>query len=671
MKLTTLFFTCLFFASCSTAQMAFSTKNKKAIELFMQAQNEPNRTVDPITRGPNYSGAISLLNKALEKDPLFWEAHLMEAEFYELLGNNLAAIDHYREAIKINPKHTPTGSTYFYLGTLEYVVGQYDNAIKTLTTYKEYKKASPQYLAKADQVINDSKFAIEAMKNPIDYKPVNLGPGVNTKDPEYFPTITVDGKTLLFTRLIDDKRVAGEYKKQEDFYVSILTEHNTWGTAVPMPMNVNTVNNEGAPTFAPDGRSLIFVACADIDNSYGGKRQGKGSCDLFFTKRIGQDWLDPINLPGEINSGAWESQPSLSADGKTVYFVRQVVSKYGKPDSDIFMSTLGENGKWSTAVRLPEIINSPEMEESVQIHPDGKTLYFSSRGHQGMGGLDIFVSRLDEKGQWGRPVNLGYPINTSFDENSLLVSADGEIAFFASDRQGGYGDLDIYYFVMPEKYRPIKTLYFDGLVYDAVTKKPLEGSFSLVDLKTGKEVIRSIADKVSGAFTVSLPINQEYALSVSYPGYTFFSQNFNMTISDNQESFHMDVPLVPITDASPIALRNVFFDLNLATLRPESYIELNKLSDFLKSNPNLKIEIGGHTDTRGDAVTNQKLSDARAKSVKDYLISQGISSSRLTSVGFGETTPIFTDEAISKMNSENEKEKAHQENRRTEYRILK
>lgn len=651
--------------------MSFSTKNKKAIELFQQAQTEPNRTVDPITRGPNYRGGIALLEKALEKDPAFWEAHLMEAEFYELLGKNLEAIDHYRAAIKINPNHSPSGSTYFYLGTLEYAVGQYDNSIKSLSTYKEQKRAAPQYLATATQVIEDAKYAIEAMKNPIDYKPVNLGPGVNTKDPEYFPTITVDGKMLLFTRLIDDKRVAGDFKKQEDFYISTLTENNTWGQAVAMPSNVNTVNNEGAPTFAPDGRSIIFVACADVDNSYGNNRNGRGSCDLFYTKRTGQTWLDPINLPGEINTANWESQPSLSADGKTVYFVRQVRSKTGKPDSDIFMSTLNENGKWNPAVRLPDIINSPEMEESVQIHPDGKTLYFSSRGHRGMGGLDIFLSRMDDKGNWTKPVNLGYPINTSFDENSLLVNADGDIAFFASDREGGYGDLDIYYFIMPEKFRPIKTLYFDGLVFDASTKKPLEGSFSLVDLKTGKEVVHSVADKVTGAFTVSLPINNEYALSVSYPGYTFFSQNFNMTIAENQTTYHMDVPMIPITDVTPVALRNVFFDLNLATLRPESYVELNKLRDFLTANPTLKIEIGGHTDTRGDAATNQKLSDARAKSVKDYLIAQGIAATRLSSVGFGESKPIFTDAQIASMKSETEKEKAHQENRRTEYRIVK
>jgi outer membrane protein OmpA-like peptidoglycan-associated protein len=658
-------------ASCSTAQMTYSTKNKKAIALFEEGRSEPGKSVDPVTRGPNYAGGIALLEKALKLDPTFWEAHMVEAELFELLNQPYKAIEQYRKALEINPNHSPSGGTYYYLGTLEYSVGEYENAVKNLTTYTQSKGAHPDNLANARQVIKDCEFAIEAMKNPTQFKQVNLGPGVNTKDSEYFPTITVDGKTLLFTRRLEDKRVP-IYGEQEDFYVSSLSTFNTWETAIAMPKNINTLNNEGAPTIAADGRTLIFVACSDESGSYGDNRKGKGSCDLFYTKRLGNQWIDPVNLPGAINTGNWETQPSLSADGKTLYFVRRIMTRGGRPDSDIYTSTLKDDGSWDTPVRLPNTINTPYMEESVLIHPDGKTLYFSSQGHRGMGGLDIFVSRMNDKGEWGIPENLGYPINSSADENSLLVSADGEIAFFASDREGGFGKLDLYYFIMPEKFRPIKTVYFDGLVFDAVSKKPLPGKFSLVNIKTGKEVIKSEADQVNGSFTVTLPINEEYALYASYPGYTFFSQNFNMTLADNQESFHMDVPMVPITDISNTnPLKNVFFDLDKAILRPESFLELNKLRDLLKANPTMKIEIGGHTDTRGDAAKNMQLSDARAKSVKEYLIAQGIEASRLSSKGFGATKPIISDEAINKMATEKEKEKAHQENRRTEYKIVK
>ncbi|MES2555146.1 MAG: OmpA family protein [Bacteroidota bacterium] len=657
--------------SCSTAQKGYSTTNKKAIVLFEEGKKAPEVTRDPQTGRPNYKEGIRLMDKALEKDPNFWEAHVVAAEFAEYANLADIAIDHYVKALAINPEHSPSGSTYFYLGNLYYVTGKYDDCIKTLEFYVSNPRANPDMVLDAEEIMASAAFAKEAVKNPTKFEPINLGPGVNTADPEYFPTITVDGKTILFTRLINDSRVEGSLPKQEDFYVSNLSDNNAWQTAIPMPNNINTVRNEGAPTISADGRSLIFVACSMGDVlDYGDDRSGRGSCDLFITKRLGSKWSNPENLPGKINSGSWESQPSLSADGKTLYFVKRVSSRGMTQDADIFMSTLQDDGTWGLPARLSNNVNTPMMEESVLIHPDGKTLYFSSRGHQGMGGLDIYVSRLDATGVWGKAENLGYPINTRYDENSLMVSSDGEIAFFASDREGGYGDLDIYYFEMPENLRPTKTLYFDGLVYNIDNKRPVPGKFSLIDLKTGKEVIRSEADGITGAFTVTLPVDREYALSVSYPGYNDFSAHFNMTIPDEQEVVHMDVPMVPLTSLEPVALRNVFFDLASANLRTESSVELNKLRDFLKTNATLKIELGGHTDTRGDAAENQVLSQNRAKAVFDYLVKQGIDAKRMTYKGYGETKTIISDEQISKMTTEKEKEKAHQENRRTEYRII-
>jgi outer membrane protein OmpA-like peptidoglycan-associated protein len=288
-----------------------------------------------------------------------------------------------------------------------------------------------------------------------------------------------------------------------------------------------------------------------------------------------------------------------------------------------------------------------------------------------MGGSDLFVSRMDAQGNWTTPVNLGYPINTRYDENSLMVSPDGEIAFFASDREGGYGNLDIYYFTLPEEMRPTKTLYFEGIVFDATTKAPLAGKFQLIDLKTGKEVVLSYADKMTGEFLVSLPVNQDYALNVEFPGYTMYSKNFNMTVPDNMEAVHMDVPLIPLTSSEPVTLANVFFDLGKATLRPESNIELDKLVDFLVKNSTVKIELGGHTDTRGDDKENMTLSSDRAKAVYNYLITKGIKAERLSFKGYGETKTVVSDAEIAKLSTEKEKEAAHQKNRRTEYKIIK
>ncbi|MGC6433052.1 MAG: OmpA family protein [Crocinitomicaceae bacterium] len=658
------------FACQVMSQGQYSSKSKKAISYFEDGLDAPKEK--SLTTGlPRYDLGIALMLKAIEKDPLFWEAHLVLGEFYEATKENKKAIECYKKTLEINPYHSSTGSTFFYLANALQNEGEYKEAITYYDSYLKNRNANPDMVSQAYVNRENCVFANESMQHPYPFDPINMGPSINTKDPEYYPTITVDGKTILFTRRIEDQRVA-VFKMQEDFYVSHLNERNMWEKAYPMPTNINTVLNEGAPTISADGRSLIFVACSDQsgNDDYGMGRTGYGSCDLFYTKRLGNQWTNPINLPGKVNSYSWESQPSLSADGKTLYFIRRV-SRRGEPNNtDIFVTHLLPNGKWSVPSRLPDIINTPQSEESVLIHPDGRTLYFASRGHKGMGGSDLYITHMDDYGNWSKPLNLGYPINTKADENSLMVSPDGEIGFFASNREGGFGDLDIYWFEMPENLRPTKTLYFEGKVFDITNRQPLEGKFQLIDLKTGKEIIYSEADAVTGEFMVSLPIDRDYALNVSYPGYNFFSQNFNMTNPDKLEAIHMDVPMSPITKPKPTILKNVFFDLAKATLRPESNIELNKLIEFLMLNPTLKIELGGHTDTRGDANENMKLSTNRAKSVYEYLIFNGISSDRLSYRGYGETVNIYSDEEILKMATNKEKEEAHQANRRTEYKIM-
>jgi len=658
----------IFLLVVGAAQAQYSTTNKKAIKLFELGMKAPDAERDREMPRPNFEAGIGYLCKALDKDPNFIEAHLMIGEFYENILQYDKAIEHYQKALAINPNHSRTGSTYFFLGNLQQATGDYAGAIRNLDIYINNRAASPELQQRAMQIRDNAAFAKNAMEHPLPFEPINIGPGINTENPEYFPTITIDGSTILFTRRIPDGRVQGPYKEQEDFFVSQL-ENKAWQEAIPMPTNVNTVHNEGAPTIAPDGRTLIFVGCADPTGSYGDNREGRGSCDLFITKKLGNRWTDPTNLPGTLNSLHWETQPSLSADGKTLYFIRGIRGRSATNNSDIYVSHLLPNGDWSTAERLPDHINTPDREESVMIHPDGKTLYFASRGHVGMGGSDIYVTRMNDKGEWSMPKNLGYPINTKYDENSLMVGPDGEVAFFASDREGGFGDLDIYYFEMPESMRPTKTLYFDGLVYNINTKAPLGGKFQLIDIETGKEVIYSEADKLTGEFMVSLPLNREYALNVSFPGYSFFSKNFNMTEPAGMESFHMDVPMIPLesSDGLGTPLANVFFDLDKATLRSKSFVELDKLVNFMNENSTIRIEISGHTDSRGS--NNQQLSEDRAKAVYDYVVSKGIDASRMTHKGFGSSKPINSDASIADL-AESKREAAHQQNRRVEYKIL-
>jgi outer membrane protein OmpA-like peptidoglycan-associated protein len=276
---------------------------------------------------------------------------------------------------------------------------------------------------------------------------------------------------------------------------------------------------------------------------------------------------------------------------------------------------------------------------------------------------------MDAKGNWGVPQNLGYPINTLSDENSLMVSPEGDIAYFASDRPGGFGLMDIYYFELPKEDQPIKTLYFDGMVYDAKTNAPLGASFQLTNLSTGQLVIQSKADASDGTFLVPLPINSDYAIEVNHPGYLPYSLNFNMTLKENEQSYHLMIPLNSENSSTENILTNVFFDLNQAKLRPESIIELTSFANYLKAHAQLKIEIGGHTDSRGNAQDNLTLSNNRAKAVYEFLISKGVSSDRLTYKGYGSSSPIIADTAINALSSAVEKEKAHQKNRRTTYII--
>lgn len=670
----------LTFISSSYAQMAYSTKNKKAIKLFEQGMQHPKTQLNKYMR-PDYMGGIKLLEAAIDRDNNFWEAYMLAAEYAEYARLNTKAIEYYKKALRLNPNITPSGSTYFFLGNLQFQEGMYEDGLKSIQAYQRLNQRQPANMKmyrESEKIRQSLELSIQLKSNPYKFEPINLGPGVNTKDPEYFPTITVDGKTLLFTRRIFDERVKranssmeDQLQQQEDFFVATKDDKGVFQTAIPMPSNINTVNNEGAPTIGPDGRTLVFVACPDATGTYYGEnRYGKGSCDFFVTKKLGNRWTNPVNLPGKVNTSAWESQPSLSADGKTLYFIRGHRSESGMMNTDIYVSYLQEDGNWGPGIRLPDNINTPESEESVHIHPDGKTLYFASRGHPGLGGSDLYMTRLQDDGSWSNPVNLGYPINTHADENSLLVGADGEIAYFASDRPGGYGGLDIYSFELPPHLRPIRTTYFEGLVYDVNTNKSLSGKFYLYDLKTNKEVIRSQADPITGEFLVTLPENASYALSVEMEGYLNFSKNFDLILNEGQESFQMNIPMVPITTSSPIVLENIFFDLNKAELLAESQVELKKLQDFLVKNPTIKIEIAGHTDSRGDKKLNQELSQRRADAVVTYLTNKGIDKSRMTAKGYGASQPKIADSEINAMTSEQEKEKAHQQNRRTEYKIV-
>lgn len=600
--------------------------------------------------------AESEFTKAADADPKFLEPRIMLAEIAEQRGQNETAMTRYREVMAINPGYFPVAQ--LHLADLEFRSGQYAAAQKNYESYLKQEQ-EPQRKARAKLGIRNCEFAARAINQPVPFEPKNLGPNVNTADPEYFPCITADDGTLMFTRRVKAPEVP-VYGMQEDFYVSRRDLEGNWKPSISLPVVNTRAFNEGAGTLSPDGRFLIFTKCALEDGSYGGSLSGEGSCDLFISRRVGDRWGVPQNLGTPVNSTHWETQPSLASDGRTLYYIRGAVARDGIKSMDIWTTTMADDGSWSKPTKLGETVNTPYQEESVQIHPDGNTLYFSSNGHPGFGGLDIFMSRKQADGSWGPALNLGYPINTGADENSILVDASGRVAYFASDRVGGFGDLDLYGFELYKEARPLPVSYIRGKVFDAATKAPVEADVQLFDLKTGNLATGAYSDPKTGEFLVCLPAGRTYALNATAEGYLFYSENYDVAEGNPKEPVTLDVPLSTLSTGSTITLRNIFFNTASYELLPTSNAELDKLVKLLQGTPTLRIELGGHTDNVGADAANLTLSDQRAKAVRDYVVAKGIDGTRITAKGYGETKPVAT----------NDTEAGRAQNRRTEVTVL-
>lgn len=626
----------------------YSSQDKKAVKLYESGSTcLQQRRIDC---------AKSEFLKAANADPRFVEPRIMLAEIADGEGRDEEAITRYREVMAIAPRFFPVAQ--LHLADLEFKSGQYAQAEKNYRGYLE-KEQEPQRKARARLGIDNCVFAAQAIQSPVPFEPRNLGSSVNSADPEYYPCITADDGTLIFTRRVKAPEIP-IYGMQEDFYVSKRGADGAWQPSAAIPTVSTAQYNEGAGTLTPDGRFIIFTKCALEDGSYGGNLRGAGSCDLFISQRVGDRWSPAGNLGSPVNSAQWESQPSMASDGRTLYFVRGRRTGNGVSDMDIYTSRMQDDGSWTKPEKLGANVNTPWQEESVQIHPDGRTLYFSSNGHPGFGGLDIFVSRMQEDGTWGKAVNLGYPINTGADENSLLVGANGSIAYFASDRPGGFGDLDLYSFELYPEARPLPVSYIRGHVTDRTNGQPVEADVELFDLATGQLATAAYSDPKTGEFLVCLPTGRSYALNASSEGYLFFSENYDVAAGTAREPVTLEVPLSPLTSGSVIALRNIFFNTGSYELLPASNAELDKLVKLLKSNPALRIELGGHTDNVGNDAANQKLSEQRAGAVRDHVVGQGIDGARITAKGYGETTPVAT----------NDTEEGRALNRRTEVRVL-
>lgn len=607
------------------------TKNKKAERLFGEGLQH--------FTGTDYDGASILFAKCIKLDPKYIDAWWMKAETHSLFHEYKESMEAYKNIIAINSNYP---LSYFGFSRDLFASGQYQEANRNMQLYNT-KKDIYGYKYKADRLKIHIEFAVEAIKNPVKFNPTNLGKNINSYLNEYYPGITADGQTLYFTRLLGDN-----LHPNEDFYFS-KKENAQWNFAKNIGAPINTEAKEGTITLSPDGQYVFFTSCQ--------RESYNQHCDLYLSKLDGDKWLEPKNLGAPVNSKDWDSQPSLSYNGKTLYFTSSRPGGFGK--SDIWYTTYA-NGRWSPPINMGAEINTDEDEECPFIAADDKTLYFVSNGHPGFGNMDIFISKKGNDGRWQKPNNLGFPINSNTEERGIVITNEGKIAYISMERDGGEGGLDIYGFELPEHLRPTQTGYAKGIVFDAITKNKLAAKVELIDLSNGKTVIESYSNKLNGEFLMNLQGNKDYALNVSRDGYLFYSDNFSFKNQNSTETFILNVPLQPIFIGAKVVLKNIFFDTDKFLLKEESKIELNKLIQFLNSNPKIKIEISGHTDNQGEKKNNLILSNNRAKTVFDFLVSNTIAKERLSFKGYADNQAI----------ADNTSEKGRATNRRTEFRIV-
>ncbi len=643
-----LFLILFLFISNINYSQTFSTKNKKAIKFFNEALTEYNAF--------NFKKTIYWCEQALNKDKKFVEVYYLLSDVYGELKLPERKIKMLEKAIKIAPQKS--SQAYYTLAKTELSIGKYKKAKAHVLELKKYDIKN-RYSNQIKSYLERCNFGINAMNNPVNFKANNLGKNINSEYNEYLPTITADEQTLIFTRLIrSGKRYYdGTFEMQEDFFIS-KNENNKFGKAKALGSPLNTIGNEGAQSLSADGKMLFFTSCEyENGKSYHGKTYG--SCDIFVSHKTGNNWSQPENLGAEVNTKYWESQPSFSADGKTLYFASNRPG--GKGKIDIWKTELQDDKTWTKPVNLGDNINTKGQDQSPFIHYDNKTLYFASNGHLGMGKQDLFLSRKDTSGNFGAPKNLGYPINTWGEEVSLTINANGNKAYFASSKKSEFGGLDLYTFELTKENKPNKVTYVKGTIYDAESVDKLEANIKLINLSSNKQVAQSTSDKETGEFLICIPAGEDYAFNVSKEGYLFYSETFTLAQStDNLKVYTFDIPLSPIRKGKKTILKNIFFDVNSYELQQKSYSELEKLYQFLQKNKNIKIEIGGHTDNTGNETHNKQLSLNRARSVYNFLISKGIEKARLSYKGYGSSLPIDT----------NETEIGKQNNRRTEFKIL-
>ncbi len=685
----------LSFFLCVVFHIAYAQENVEFVkEKFPNKKDEFKDALKNLEKGDDeynneYSTGAGKYRRAL---PFYKQANRFNSDNAELnykIGvcymftpQKVNAIKYLEKALQLDPDVNK--EAIYLLGSAYQLEYAFDIAIEKFKEYLNALSAEQRFIEqkKVNKHILECElgksYLAERTRAFID----NIGKTVNSRYPDYGPLISADESVLIFTSRRETS-MGGELSEiDQDFFEDIYISYNDgneWTEPANMGAPINTDIHDATVNLTADGQKLFIYK----DLGY-----NKGAGDIFECKLEGNEWSKPKKLPKAINSDFHESSACYSHDGKRIYFITDKPGGIG--GRDIYYSDMDEKGKWGEAVNMGETLNTTYDEEGIFISHDGKTMYFSSQGHESMGGYDIFKSKLKDD-SWSEPINLGYPINTPDNDVYFVVAANGKHAYYASERLDGLGEKDIYKVTLlgPEKPVVLNTednllaneqeplvsnIYMapvvaveehlptilKGKVLDEISLKPVQASIELVDNEKNEIVGVFESNSETGKYLVTLPSGYNYGIAVKAEGYLFHSENFDIPEVSEYREIVKDVRLKSIKVGSKIVLKNVFFDTDKSVLRPSSYAELERLTKLLTDFSKLKVEISGHTDNVGTKAYNQKLSEARAKTIVDYLVKAGVDVQRLEYKGYGMDAPI----------ANNDTEAGRQENRRTEFKIL-
>ncbi len=635
----------LFAQDCKKASKKAQKLYDKAAQYKFRGQQGYQFLIDAIEEDPDFVEALSMLGYLNTKRGPDQQKLNLSRKYYEKAHEACASYRNYEAA--------------FWLGKHYYEAGNYDQAYPYLKTYTE--KASSKDgndLDEANELRKRIEKYREIFKNPVPFDPKKVE-GVSSKaDDEYLPMLSPDNQYLFFTRRteVDSRSVYGK-QERELFIQSRKRYDGTYSGGIPMPEPFNQGAYQGGTTISVDNK-LLFITIVDQVPLRDGTLYSNG--DIYYAEFINGSWSDLKSIGEHINgSGTWEGQPSISADNKTLYFASaRGEDNYG--GMDLYKVNRLESGKWSKPENLGPTINTSGDEKSPFMHSDSYTLYFSSNGHPGVGGQDIFFSKINEFGQFETPVNIGVPINTKLDEHGFMVSTDGQYGYFSSNlaKEG----LDIYYFDLPEKAKPKEVVFVKGKVESKDPEAAKGMSIELKNMATN-ETVEGVVDESTGEYVAVIAASekQDVMMLAKKSGYAFTSQYINSNKDVIGKPRRAEpISMNPIEIGETYRINNINFETDSYFLNEQVMNILNEFIDFLEKNPSVNVAIHGHTDDVGDDASNLELSTNRAKAVMSYLILEGISSARLEYKGFGETKPVAT----------NKTAEGRAKNRRTEFVIL-